>query len=121
MLMSLDDFLEQATQNAPVSFADTMAIIGGHYHYQPTAFSNGLGEGALINPAGANEGSCKIFAFAKLHQLDARATLNLFGDYYRLDVLNDPEGSGHQNIRNFMKYGWEGIVFEGCALMIKTL
>ena len=31
--------------------------------------------------------------------------------FYHQDVLNDQGGSGHQNIRNFMQYGWEGIQF----------
>ncbi|MDD5633569.1 MAG: HopJ type III effector protein, partial [Methylococcales bacterium] len=95
---------------------ETIAVITENYHYQPTEFSNGLDENTLINPAGTNEGSCKIFAFAKIHELDQQHTLNLFGDYYRLDVLKDPKGTGHQNIRNFMKYSWEGICFKGEAL-----
>jgi hypothetical protein len=117
--MSLSSFLEKVTQNSPVSFNETIATISEHYHYQPTEFSNGLGEQALVSQAGTNEGSCKIFAFAQLHQLDQQQTLNLFGDYYRIDVLNDPNGSGHQNIRNFMKYGWDGISFKGTALLPK--
>jgi hypothetical protein len=115
--MSLAPFLEKINNNLPVSFDETIAIITENYHYHPTEFINGLQEHTLINQAGTNEGSCKIFAFAKIHQLDQQHTLNLFGEYYRLDVLNDPQGTGHQNIRNFMKYGWEGISFKGEALM----
>lgn len=114
--MSLVTFIEKAKQQQAVSFNDTIAIITEHYHYQPTEFSNGLGQQALISPAGTNEGSCKIFAFAKLHQLDQQQTLNLFGDYYHADVLNNPNGTGHQNIRNFMRDGWDGIQFTGVAL-----
>jgi hypothetical protein len=117
--MSLNAFLEKINNNNPVSFDETIAVITENYHYQPTEFSNGLNEHTLINQAGTNEGSCKIFAFAKIHKLDQQRTLNLFGDYYRLDVLNDPKGSGHPNIRNFMKYGWEGICFKGEALTAK--
>jgi hypothetical protein len=65
-----------------------------------------------------NEGSCKIFAFALIHQLSEAQTLTLFGDYYH-DVLNNPEGSGHQNIRNFIRDGWRGICFNGVALTVK--
>jgi hypothetical protein len=43
-------------------------------------------------------------------------TLALFGGYYRDDVLGNPEGRDHGNIRHFMKYGWAGIHFEGEAL-----
>ena len=114
--MSLASFLEKIKNNVPVSFEETIAVITENYQYKATEFSNGLNEDTLVNKAGTNEGSCKIFAFAKIHQLDQQQTLSLFGDYYRLDVLNDPQGTGHQNIRNFMKYGWEGICFKGEAL-----
>ena len=114
--MSLASFLEKITNNVPVSFDETIATINENYHYQATEFSNGINDHKIINQAGTNEGSCKIFAFALLHQLDHQQTLNLFGDYYRLDVLNDPEGTGHQNIRNFMRFGWQGICFKGDAL-----
>jgi hypothetical protein len=114
--MSLASFLEKISNNIDVSFEETIAVINENYHYQPTEFSNGLNEDTLINKAGTNEGSCKIFSFAKIHQLDQQQTLNLFGDYYRIDVLKDPQGASHQNIRNFMKYGWKGICFKGEAL-----
>jgi hypothetical protein len=119
--MPLTAFLEKIARQEPVSFTDTIAVITEHYDYQPTMFSNGLGDDALVSAAGTNEGSCKIFAFAKLNGLDTETTLNLFGDYYRLDVLNDPQGNGHQNIRNFMKYGWEGVSYQGTALVAKPV
>lgn len=108
--MPLNTFINTIKSNQSVSFDDTMTIINNWYHYTPTTFINGLDEFAIINTAGSNEGSCKIFAFAKLQQLDQVQTLKLFGDYYQ-DVLNDPNGASHQNIRNFMQYGWEGIKF----------
>ncbi len=108
--MPLNTFINKIKANQPVSFDDTMTIINDSYHYTPTTFINGLGEFAIINTAGSNEGSCKIFAFAKLQQLDQKQTLNLFGEYYQ-DVLKDPDGASHQNIRNFMQYGWKGIKF----------
>jgi hypothetical protein len=114
--MTLVSFLEKINNNIPVSFDETIAVITENYQYQATEFSNGLNQDTLVNKAGTNEGSCKIFAFAQIHQLDQQQTLNLFGDYYRLDVSNDPQGTGHQNIRHFMKYGWEGICFKGQAL-----
>lgn len=118
--MPLQNFIEKITQGEPVSFDETMNIIAENYRYQPTEFSNGLNDDVLVNPAGTNEGSCKIFAFAKLHQLSQQQTLDLFGDYYRLDVLPNPKGTGHQNIRNFMRYGWQGIHFKGEALKLKN-
>ena len=117
--MSLASFLEKVKNNENVGFDETIAVITENYQYQPTEFSNGLNEQLSVNQAGTNEGSCKIFAFAQLHRLDQQQTLNLFGDYYRVDVLNDPNGTGHQNIRNFMQYGWDGISFKGSALTAK--
>lgn len=93
------------------SFPETIAHIDEKYHFTPTAFKNGN----QFNQAGENNGSCKIFAFAQLQQLTKKETLELFGQYYQ-DVLNTPEGTDHQNIRNFMIFGWEGIHFEGNAL-----
>lgn len=116
--MSINTFLEKIHSNAPISFNETIAVITEYYHYQPTEFSNGLNEHSVVNLAGTNEGSCKIFAFAFIHQLSQQQTLTLFGDYY-VDVLNDSAGSGHQNIRNFMSDGWQGVDFKGTALTAK--
>lgn len=99
-----------------IQFSDVIAFIMQHYEYQPTRFSNG----EIINEAGKNEGSCKIFAFAQLQCLSVPDTLALFGQHYREDVLNNPSGSDHANIRNFMKHGWKGIHFEGKALIPKA-
>ena len=116
--MSLAVFLQQVKAGEPVGFQDTMAIIAEHYDYQPTAFSNGVTD-PLVSEAGRNEGSCKIFAFAQIHQLSVAETLSLFGDYYRLDVLQHPEADDHQNIRHFMRDGWAGIQFAGQALQAR--
>ncbi len=118
--MILQKFIEKATKGEPISFNETIIAITENYYYNPTEFSNGLGDDTLINAAGNNEGSCKIFFFAKLHRLSQEQTLNLFGDYYRHDVLSDPNGTGHPNIRQFMKYGWEGIHFLDDALTPKN-
>lgn len=109
--MPLTTFINTVKSGQKVNFDDTMAIINEYYHYAPTRFSNGLESDTVINEAGTNEGSCKIFAFALLNQLAKDQTLNLFGDFYHLDVINDPDGTSHQNIRNFMHYGWDGIQF----------
>ena len=96
------------------SFQDFIAFIDENYHFTPTAFKNGN----HFNQAGENNGSCKVFAFAKLEQLNQEETLSLFGQYYQ-DVQNTPEGTDHQNIRNFMIFGWDGIQFERVALVKK--
>jgi HopJ type III effector protein len=118
--MTIEKFLAKITKDEPVSFHETIIIITENYYYQPTEFSNGLNGDILVNPAGTNEGSCKIFAFAKLHHQSQQQTLSLFGDFYRTDVLPNPNGTDHQNIRNFMQYGWEGIRFVSNALTHKS-
>ena len=95
-----------------IDFAEVIATIDVHYKYTPTGFRNGN----TYNEAGSNEGSCKIFAFARLNDLDEKQTLACFGKFYRDDVLGNPHGDDHANIRNFMQHGWGGIEFEGDAL-----
>lgn len=100
-------------------FEDVQAYILAHYDYTPTAFDNGLGEAAVSNAAGQNEGSCRLFAFARLEGLGEAETLHCFGRHYR-HVLADPQGSDHGNIRQFMRHGWAGIRFHGDALVAHT-
>lgn len=109
--------LEEKIQLAPetITFPEVIAHIDAHYDFTPARFTNGT----AVNEAGQNNGSCKIFSFAKLHRLTQDQTLALFGDYYRVDVLGHPKGTDHQNIRNFIQGGWEGIRFEGEALKEK--
>ncbi len=115
--MELTNFLQRLnTAPGNIAFNDTIAVIDALYDFTPTAFTNGT----LRSEAGQNNGSCKIFSFAKLQQLTPQQTLHCFGDYYRKDVLEHPDGTDHQNIRNFMKTGWAGIQFEGEALKVKN-
>ena len=100
-----------------VEFDEVMAVIEEHYHFTPAGFANGLGDERVVNAAGSNEGSCKIFAFARLHQLSPAQTLACFGRYYRDDVLNHPQGSDHANIRAFMNHGWAGVEFDQLPLI----
>jgi hypothetical protein len=120
MSQSLETFLAKIRSGQPVGFRDTMGVIAEHYDYRPVRFRNGIGDDILVNEPGANEGSCKIFSFARLHGLSVPETLALFGEYYRDEVLPNPEGEGHRNIRTFMKYGWPGIAFEGDALVSRA-
>jgi hypothetical protein len=113
--MNLEAFLSQVKNGERVSFQDAIAVIAAHYDYTPTRFSNG----DLRNAAGANEGSCKLFYFARLHGLTPAQTLALFGDYYWQDVLEHPQASNHANIRAFMHTGWAGIAYDGAALTPK--
>ena len=110
--------LIELTESAPltIEFATVLSVIEAHYEYTPSDFTNGN----THNLAGTNEGSCKIFAFAQLNKLSQEATLALFGDYYRKDVLENPQGEDHANIRNFMVHGWSGIQFSQPALAEKA-
>ena len=98
-----------------LEFSALMEVIEGHYDFTPTAFRNG----GVENGAEQNQGSCKLFAFAKLNGLSEAQTLACFGRYYREDVLQNPEGEDHQNIRNFIVHGWDGIAFKGEALRVR--
>ena len=116
-MSSLDALLQRLHANPEsIAFADVIAVIDEHYHYTPTRFHNGCGDDALVNDAGSNAGSCRIFAFARIQQLDEDSTLACFGHYYRDEVLKFPHGTDHGNIRRFMRDGWAGIRFEGEAL-----
>ncbi len=114
--MNLTTFLQQLNDKPEqITFADTMAVIEANYHFTPTAFRNGNED----NAADQNNGSCKILAFGQLHQLTEQQTLHCFGDYYRQDVLAHPDKTDHQNIRNFIHSGWQGVTFQGQALTPK--
>ncbi|MEE9342873.1 MAG: HopJ type III effector protein [Gammaproteobacteria bacterium] len=99
---------------AVAEFNEIIQMIDNHYIFSPTAFSNG----EMRNKAGENAGSSKIFYFAKLHELSDRQTLLCFGQYYQ-EVLADPSGESHKNIRSFMQTGLAGVEFEGVALTEK--
>lgn len=118
--MLLSELLEQIkSRPETIVFNDVLYVIAANYHYTPSRFSNGAGDDAVVSEAGKNEGSCKIFAFAKLHGLSETETLACFGHYYRDDVLKHPEGSDHANIRTFMRHGWSGIHFDQAPLTPK--
>lgn len=114
--MNLNTFLHKL-RNTPneLEFNDTLAVIESLYDFTPVAFKNG----DLMNAAGQNSGSCKLFAFAQLQGFSAEQTLACFGAYFRNDVLKNPNGTDHMNIRNFMKHGWAGIQYKGNALTPK--
>ncbi|GLS89850.1 type III effector [Psychromonas marina] len=114
--MLITTFLDKLnTAPESVEFTDTMAVIEANYLFTETEFSNGQQQ----NGAGENSGSCKLFAFALQQNLSAAQTLACFGDYYREDVLKNPDGNDHQNIRQFMANGWDAINFSAPALTAK--
>jgi hypothetical protein len=113
--MNIQELLDKIKANPQnLQFSEIILFVDENYVFTPTKFTNG----DAVNEAGQNSGSCKVFSFAKMHGLSEAETLACFGDYYRNDVKGKPEGTDHQNIRNFMKFGWERVYFEGEALGI---
>ncbi|MDF4220339.1 MULTISPECIES: HopJ type III effector protein [Maribacter] len=113
--MTLAEFKSKlATTPKEVSFSDTMVVIDSKYSFTPTAYTNG----EVRNEVGQNSGSCKLFSFAIKEGLTKEETLTCFGSYYFDEVLLDLKGTSHQNIRNFIKTGFEGLSFDGEALAL---
>ncbi len=114
--MDLHTFRQKIkTEPENIDFPETMEVIDKNYYFTPTEFENG----GLKNEAGENSGSCKLFYFAREQGFSEQQTLHCFGEYYREDVLKNPQADNHQNIRNFMKTGWLGIHFKGEVLQEK--
>ena len=98
-------------------FEEVIEIIDNNYEDGLIEFKNG----DIVNGPGENVGSAKLLSYAALSDMDKETTLKLWGQYYR-DVKANPDGDDHQNIRNFMRYGWEGVPFEnGIALTKKNV
>lgn len=114
--MTLSEY-KNKLKNTPesIEFAETMDIVDQLYSFTPTEFKNG----AVVNEEGHNNGSCKLFAFAQMQKFNKEETLMCFGKFYTKDVLENPTGDDHQNIRNFITHGWDGINFKGIALQEK--
>jgi len=102
-------------QAKEIVFNDVIAFIESKYLHTSTAFKNGL----QLNDAGQNQGSAKVLAFAKINNLSKDETLLLFAEHYQ-SVLDTPEGNDHQNIRQFMINGWDGVCFEGDVLKLNS-
>lgn len=96
------------------SFDDTLALIDRYFEYQPASFRNGH----LNNAAGENAGSCRVFALGRHCNLSEGDTLKLFAQHYQ-QVLGDPAGDSHANIRQFISTGWSGITFESEPLRLR--
>lgn len=106
--------LIKRSKDNSLPFKEVIEFIETYYQHQPTAFKNGEAH----NEATQNQGSARVFAFAQLNDLNEEDTLYLFAEHYQ-SVLNNPNGTDHQNIRQFITHGWPGIVFEGQVLLAK--
>lgn len=92
-------------------FADTLGFIAEHYHYQPSAFTNG----PVNNSAEQNQGSCKVLAMAQDQQLSVEQALQCFAEHYQA-VLASPAGEDHANIRALMQHGLAAVTFASAPL-----
>lgn len=108
--MLLAEFLK-AIRKPEHRFADTLAFIDAHYHYTPCAFDNA----DLHNPAGSNQGSCKIIGLALLEKLSTEDALLAFAEHYAY-VLATPDETEHANIRLLLKHGLEAVRFSQLPL-----
>jgi len=116
MKSEINSFIEHLKASpAELQFEEVIELIDLHYDFEPTKFKNGSQQ----NAAGENSGSCKVLSFAKLHDLSKDESLSLFAQYYR-DVLATPDGSDHQNIRQFIVHGHDGLDFDRQALSLKS-
>ena len=97
-----------------LQFSEVLQYIEDNYNYTASAFTNGNQE----NAQDQNQGSAKVFAFAQLNNLSQEDTLKLFAEHYK-SVLETPEGTDHNNIRQFMQNGWDGVKFENTVLIKK--
>ena len=83
---------------AVLDLDEIVAMIDRLYAFTPTAFSTG----ELQNKPGENERSLKVLCWATLAGLSTKEALALFG---RLYTELDPDGNGHQNIRQLAVHG----------------
>ena len=112
LIQRLTTFLSRMRSEENIDISETIDLIESMYDYTPVPFS----VGDVENEAGTNEGSAKILSFAKMSGLDEPMTLKCFGAAYR-DVLADPSGDAHANIRGLMKFGLDKVSFpQGYAL-----
>lgn len=106
---ALADLAKQEWGLHGVKFNEVMAQIEESFRFTPTEYTSGFGtDDLLVNPAGTNNGSNKVFAFGMLYDLTEEQTLRLFCQFFE-EVKESPDGTDHGNIRNFMKSGWPGI------------
>ncbi len=112
--MTLNNILKQI-EAKQIVFQDVLNFINDHYNYTASAFING----SLRNEATENQGSARVLSAAQLAGLSKEETLTLFVEHYEA-VLSDPNGSNHQNIRQFIAHGWDGISFKNTVLTFKS-
>ncbi|MEA3300370.1 MAG: HopJ type III effector protein [Pseudomonadota bacterium] len=103
-----------AIQRQDHPFAATLAFVDQWFDYSPSAFSNG----PVSNAADQNQGSCKVFALARLLDLDRDEALRCFGEHYR-EVLATPDADNHRNLRQLQAAGLDAVAFDAFPLRRK--
>lgn len=106
--------LLQLLKSKEIIFKDVLAHIDDLYTYKTSAFKNGLQN----NEENENQGSARVLFFAQLNNLSKEDTLLLFAEHYDA-VLNSPDGTDHQNIRQFQLNGWDAVSFDRDVLTLK--
>ncbi len=110
--MTLQELMSALYQSPEtLEFRAVIETIDAEFDYTPSAFMNGN----TSNIASENQGSGKVFSFARQAGLSEAHTLMLFAEHYR-DVLANPDATNHQNIREFITNGWTGVSFAKPAL-----
>lgn len=113
--MTLKELLAAVHTNPEsLVFDEVLQAIESEFEFTPSAFTNGK----VHSQANENQGSCKVFAFAHQAGLSKGLTLALFAEHYA-EVLQNINGTSHQNIRSFMKSGWKGVSFEKKNVLVK--
>lgn len=72
--MTVEALITKVKQSEILSFAEVIATIDANYSFTPSFFKNG----DVVNKENQNNGSCKVFSFAKMHQLSEKGTLFSF-------------------------------------------
>jgi hypothetical protein len=98
-----------------IQFSLVMDAVEELYEVSEVPFS----VGDVVSEPGQNMGSAKIFSFATISKLDAQATLQLFGDYYR----KVPAAHAHARARVCLRERARASEREtlGCSPCIKPL
>ena len=60
--MKINSLLEAVQNSEILEFSNVIAAIDAHFEFTPTTFTNG----SVTNEANTNNGSCKVFSFAKM-------------------------------------------------------
>ncbi|MDR3290058.1 MAG: HopJ type III effector protein [Rickettsiales bacterium] len=94
-------------------FSEIQDLITKEYEYT----ANGFSIGDIYNDVNSNQWSGRVLSYAKLNGLNLQQTLELFGEHYQ-DVLNNPNTDTHKNIRALIKYGVNGVKFDGEKLLL---